>query len=64
MNDIKVALSLALSLDNDSQTSEAFYKYLESINLIAREFYQHAVFDVQSELFTLNASLLKEKLRK
>ena len=49
MNDIKIALSSALSLDNENQTLEAFYKYLESINLIAKEFYQHAVFNVQSE---------------
>jgi hypothetical protein len=51
MKDIQTTLSLALKLDDSGQTSSAFYKYLESINLIASELYQHATYDIQRKSF-------------
>lgn len=50
MNEIKTTISLALTLEGKGQTSPAFYKYLEGINLIASELYQSATYDTESKV--------------
>jgi hypothetical protein len=45
MNEIKKLISSALGFEEKDQVSTAYYKYLESINLIASELYQNAVYN-------------------